>query len=137
MSNRPYQEHLNAMAQALRDKGYLTTPRINLHIESDSRPNVQIYYTDAMDERQYETFFPDTLHDDNDPMTVISDAWHWINYKLQNKHDARRIAFLQQAAKMLDTARELGFDTGMTAPLEELVKRLSENVIEHKKDGEQ
>lgn len=126
-------EELERMEAHLKAKGY-TNATAYVQFDAVSASTCSVSYKDAMGERRYFYTYDNMPHDF--AKLAFKRMWENLN-ELPTAYDSKKQAFHEQVAKMLDQARELGLETGLITPLEELVKKLSENIIVHYKNTDE
>lgn len=85
------------------------------------------YY--AGNEYEQETFsLSETPVYDEQVQDLIGRAWNYIR-GLPSVEERRKELFLQSLGRLIDEGREIGLEVDFLNPLEESMRRLSENVI--------
>jgi exo-beta-1,3-glucanase (GH17 family) len=121
------QEYVDGVAAAIRAKGY-TNAVATIEYRSFDSISGHIAYYDAAGERQWQYFYANgSAHD-----AYVLMRGHVA--KLPTAYDAKQQAFRLQVVKILELGRELGVDVDFINPLEAMVKKLTENVIEDKSE---
>lgn len=117
------------LIERLKAKGYLLSDA-QYTMSYYDKPYFFVQYKDLAGNTIYKTFRGDK---DESWLVHYAKAIEYIE-KLPTIEEGKVQAFQAEVIRVLELGRSLNIDTGMISPIEELVKRLSTNIIEHKKD---
>lgn len=122
-------EQAQAMENTLREKG-MTSPDVEITLNyTDSRPfrvgaRWSLNHIFQHIEQPYEILSPEE---------TLAHAWSQIR-QLKTAEEERKRQFLKSFGNLLDEARELDLDVEFINPLEESMRKLSENILEDQRN---
>lgn len=124
---------LTSMEHALTERGYLNADAdLNLHWSHGSPLRLSLdYWANGESSHWNETRRTET---DEALSELIAAAWEHIR-ELRSPEELEREAFLLEFGRTLDKARDLGLPVEFLNPLEESMRKLSENILPAPKAG--
>lgn len=118
---------VTAMEHALTEMGYYAVDAdLNLHWADHVPVQLLLAYSPNTEMRPRFTAREET---DEAVSAVIAEAWAHIR-AMPSVEEAKRRTFLHNLGRVIDEGREIGFETEFLNPLEESMRKLSENILE-------
>jgi hypothetical protein len=118
------QQRIDALAAGLAAKGF-ALPGVHLILNDNAAPNIALNAKGQKYEHIATTIYwgkGDTLDE------KLDDAAAWIaeqpDPEMRHMHD-----FMAALGKVIDKGRDLGIDVAYVSPLQDTLKRLSENIL--------
>lgn len=119
---------LTAMEIAITELGYQAADSdLNLHWSHGCPLRLSLYYVCNGEAQNWSRDQEDET--DEALSELLSEAWKYIN-GLKTPEQRARELFLREFGRTLDKARDLGFGVEFLNPLEESMRKLSENILE-------
>lgn len=97
---------------------------VTFKMEPNVSPHIHIGYYDRKNEWTSQVF----KSPDSNPMHAIRKARNWIA-KIPAKEDLDKQEFIKATASLIEMGKKIGVDVAFVNPLEEMMKKLSENAI--------
>lgn len=122
---------LTSMEHALCENGYINADTdLYVHYGDYAVTKIKICYSAPSGDTQYKSFQSDK--ESNEVYAeLLEQAWTFIK-GLPSPEEAARRDFLAKLGRLIDQGRELGLETDFLNPLEASMRKLSENILEHK-----
>lgn len=119
---------LTSMEHALTELGYLNADAdLNLHWSHVNPLRITLEYRCNDEPRSW--YLNATAETDEALTELLAAAWEHIR-QLKSPEQLARELFLHEFGRTLDKARDLGFGVEFLNPLEESMRKLSENILE-------
>lgn len=124
---------ITALENAVLEKG-LFNPDIYINFKGTHRSS----YVSVMATTKNELYSGDTVSDlfrfgqDKTVSEALKSAWNFIG-DLKSAEEIERKAFIKSLGNLIDKGREIGIEDSFVNPLADMMKKLSENIIEDKR----